>query len=136
VIARVCVAVVAVALVAWLAVMERDARLQATGSAGLRPGATTAQLADAASDLRGARLLNPDVRPDIELALLYRARGDADRASAAIHDVVRREPDNLVAWGVVAVLARGHDPAALARAQAARDRLDPLSARRARQARP
>jgi Tfp pilus assembly protein PilF len=132
--ARVCVAAVAVIVLGWLAVMERDTRLQARASAAVRPGASAAQLASAASDLRAARLLNPDAQPEIDLALVYRARGDIDRAVATIEDVVAREPDNLVAWGVLAVLARGHDPAATARALAARERLDPLNARRARQA--
>jgi len=136
VLARVCVAVVAVAVLGWLALMERDTRLEARAAAVIRPGAGAAELARAETDLRAARLLNPDAQPDIDLALLYRARGEGGRASATIDDVVRREPDNLVAWGVLAVLARGHDPGATARALAARERLDPLSARRARQARP
>jgi hypothetical protein len=136
VLARVCVVVVAVVVLGWLAVMERDTRLQARASAATRPGASAAQLATAEDDLRAARLLNPDVRPEIDLALLYRARGDIDRAIATIEDVVRREPDNLVAWGVLAVLSGGHDPAAMARALAARERLDPVNARRAREARP
>ena len=65
----------------------------------------------------------------MDLALVYRVSGDAERATALVEDVVRREPDNLVAWAVLSVLARGHDPAAYARAQAARRRLDPLNAR-------
>jgi hypothetical protein len=134
--ARAAVAVVAALVIAWLAVMERDTRLAASGAAAVRPGATAGELARAEADLRDARLLNPDARPDIDLALLQRARGDVDRALATIEDVVRREPDNLVAWGVLAVLARGHDPEAAARAFAARERLDPLNARRARPARP
>jgi hypothetical protein len=134
--ARVCVAAVAVVVLGWLAVMERDTRLEASGSAAVRPGATAAELTRAESDLRSARLLNADTQPDVDRALLYRARGDTDRALATIEDVVRREPDNLIAWGVLSVLARGHDPAATARALAARERLDPLDARRARQARP
>jgi len=127
--ARIGVALLAVLVLGWLAVMERDRRLAERGAQALRPGSSAAALAQAEADLRGARLLNPDTRPDIDLALLQRARGDVRGASARIAAVVRREPDNLVAWAVVAVLARGNDPEAFARAQAARRRLDPLNAR-------
>jgi hypothetical protein len=133
--ARVCVALVALAALAWLGVMERDARLAKRGAAAVRPGASADQLARAEQDLRRARLLNPDTRPEVDLALLQRARDEQRQATATIDGVVRSEPDNLVAWGVLAVLARD-DPGATARALAARERLDPLNARRARQARP
>ena len=132
--ARVCVAVIALAVLAWLGIMERDVRLEARGAAAVRPGAPPERLDAAETDLRRARLLNPDAQPDIDLALLYRARGEAERASATIEDVVRREPDNRVAWGVVAVLARGRDAAASDRAIAALRRLDPFNAPRARRA--
>jgi hypothetical protein len=128
--ARAGVAVVAVLVLAWLAVMERDVRLQERGVSALRPGASAAQLAAAERDLRGARLLNPDTAPDVTLALLHRARGDGGRALRAIEDVVRREPDNLRAWATLELLARGRDEAAAERAAAERRRLDPLNARR------
>jgi hypothetical protein len=134
VLARVCVAVIAFAVLGWLGIMERDVRLEARGAAAVRPGAPPGRLAAAGTDLRRARMLNPDAQPDIDLALLYRARGEAARASATIEDVVRREPDNRVAWGVLAVLARGRDPEASARALDALRRLDPFNARRARRA--
>jgi hypothetical protein len=136
VLARATVALLAVALLGWLGVMARDARLAARGVASLRPGSPPGALARAGHDLRGARLLNPDMEPRIDAALLLRARGDVAGAGAAIGDVVRREPDNLVAWGILALLARDRDPAAYARALAARRRLDPLSARRAPPASP
>jgi len=131
VLARACVAAIALAVLGWLGIMERNVRLEARGAAAVRPGAAPERLAAAETDLRRARLLNPDAQPDIDLALLYRARGEAVRASAVIEDVVRREPDNRVAWGVLFVLARGRDPEASARALAALRRLDPLNARRA-----
>jgi Tfp pilus assembly protein PilF len=134
--ARVAVAVVAVLVLGWLAVMERDARLQAQGAAALRPGATRAGLATAEDRLRRARLLNPDAQPDIYLALVRRARGDSAASLATVERVVRHEPDNLVAWGALAVLATRTDAAAVARARAASRRLDPVNARRASPARP
>jgi hypothetical protein len=125
--ARIAVAVVAAAVLAWLGVMERDARLQARGIDALRGNR---DLAAAESDLRAARTLNPDTTPDINRALVHQARGDVRGAGAIIDDVLRREPDNLLAWGIRYVLARGTDPAAARRALAAQRRLDPLSARR------
>jgi len=60
---------------------------------------------------------------------VQRARGEPAQALAMIERVVRREPDNLMAWATLALLARGHGQAALERAAAARRRLDPLNAR-------
>ena len=127
--ARVLVAVVAVVVIGWLAVLERDTRLQARAAAGSRHGASAAALARAASGLRDARLLNPDTTPDVALAVVYRSAGRDRLAAATIADVVRREPDNLLAWGIVRAFAGSTDPAGAARALAARGRLDPLNAR-------
>jgi hypothetical protein len=127
---RVVLAVVAVLVIAWLGVMERDLRLRERGVDALRPGASAAELEAAERDLRRARLLNPDTAPDVSLALLWRARGDPARAQRAIEEVVRREPDNLGAWATLELLATGRDEAAVERAAAARRRLDPLNARR------
>ena len=66
--ARACVAVIALVVLGWLAIMERDTRLQARYSAAVRPGESTAQMASAERDLRAARLLNPDAQTDIDLA--------------------------------------------------------------------
>jgi tetratricopeptide (TPR) repeat protein len=128
--ARVVVAVIAVLVIGWLGAMERDTRLLAGGVEALRPGSGPAELAAAESDLRAARLLNADTAPDVNRALLYRARGEEERASALLQDVLAREPDNLVAWAVLGLLARGRDAEAVRRARAAQQRLDPLNARR------
>ena len=125
--ARACVALLAVAVLAWLALMERDAHLAARGAEALRPGTPPSALPRAERDLRRAGLFNPDAEPDVNLALVQRVRGDADAASATIEGVVRSEPDNLVAWAVLGVLARGNDPASYERALAERRRLDPLN---------
>jgi hypothetical protein len=128
VVARACVALVAVALLAWLGVLERGTRLQAEGVALLRPGAGDGDLARAGEKLEAARLLNPDTAPDVSRALVHRARGDVSSAVALVEDVVRREPDNLRAWGVLLLLAEG-DEGVARRALAAQRRLDPLNAR-------
>ena len=123
--ARVIVAVVAVAVLAWLAVMERSARLQATGIA-----ATARQDWDRAEDdFRAAASLNPDVAPDFRRSFVYQASSRPDEAIAVLRDVVRREPDNRAAWGVIEEFTRELDPALSARAREELRRLDPLNAR-------
>jgi predicted Zn-dependent protease len=127
--ARAIVAVVAVVVVAWLAVMERDARLQAVAGHEVHHGATAAELARAGSHLRAAGFLNPDRTVDISRAVVLWTSGRRAAARAQLGDVVRAEPDNLVAWDLLRLYAEG-DRATVSRALAARRRLDPLGSRR------
>ena len=113
--ARVGVALVAVVALVWLSAMERSARLQARGG-------------EAA--LRDARLLNPDTTPDVRRAFLYQGTGRPEEAAALLEDVLRREPENLDAWGLLYAFTRDRDPATARRALAAGERLDPLGAAR------
>jgi predicted Zn-dependent protease len=130
VLGRVAVAVIAVLVLGWLGVMERDRVLRQHGVAAAgalhRPGAFAA----AERDFRAARLLSPDTAPDVSRAFLYAAAGQPRRAVALLDGVLRREPDNLAAWGALFSFARQTDPAAARRALAARRRLDPVDARR------
>jgi hypothetical protein len=112
---RIAVAVVAVAVLGWLGVMERAIRLQAAGAT--------------AADYRAARLLNPDTLPDVRRAFLYQGTGQEEQAASLLDDVLRREPDNLDAWGLLYVFTRERDPGSAQRALQARARLDPLGAR-------
>jgi Tetratricopeptide repeat len=126
---RVAVCVVAVLLIGWLAVMERDERALKRGveAAGRVTGAADAARAQAAFE--DARLLNPDSAPDMGLAFLYQGAGRREDAAEIVDDVLGREPDNLSAWGLLFTLSRGVDAADERRALAARRRLDPLRAR-------
>jgi hypothetical protein len=112
--------------------MERDAHLLARGveTSGRIEDRRDFERADDA--FRGARLLNPDTEPDIGRALLYKLGRRHDEAEAVVEDVLRREPDNLTAWAVLFEFTRERDPATARRALAARARLDPVNARRAR----
>jgi hypothetical protein len=130
--ARVAVAVLALAVVACGVVWERDIRLQHRAMLESHRGATQAEFAKAESDLRAARLLNPDGTLDVALAVVQRTARDNVRSQATLESLLEREPDNLTAWGLLFLYARGDDPAAARRALAARQRLDPLNARRAR----
>jgi hypothetical protein len=128
--ARLAVALVAVAAIGWLAAMERDARLLARGRAALEPPATRAALERAAAALGRERPLNPDTEPDVTRALVLQALGRNDAARNVLRGVVRDEPRNRVAWGGLLILSRGRDPATVRRATAQLRRLDPFSARR------
>ena len=83
----------------------------------------------AEADFRAARVLNADTSPDIRRAFLYQGSGRPGDAAAVLEDVVRREPDNLDAWGLLYAFTRERDPALARRALEARARLDPLGAR-------
>jgi tetratricopeptide (TPR) repeat protein len=125
VIARVGVAVVAVIVLALLGLNERAVRLQADGIA-----ATAAQDFDAAErDFRRARRWNPDPTPDLQRAYVYAASSRGPQAVALLEDVLRREPDNRSAWGLLLDFSEDTDPAAARRARAALRRLDPVNAR-------
>jgi hypothetical protein len=126
VVARAVVAVTAVLALGWLAVMERDVRLEARGAAALRSEGEPATLARAESDLRRANLLNPGTGPDVSRALVRRARGRTKQSVALLEDVLRREPENVTAWRILMVLSPGD----IGRSLAAQRRLDPLNARR------
>jgi cytochrome c-type biogenesis protein CcmH/NrfG len=128
--ARVAVALVAVVALGWLAVMERDVRLQASAVRASGRLAVPGNAARAEAAFRDARLLNPDTAPDLGLALLRQGRGQRPEATALLSDVVRREPDNVTAWALLYSVTRGPDRATARRALAARARLDPLAARR------
>jgi Tfp pilus assembly protein PilF len=127
---RAAVALVAVLVLGWLAVMERDTRLQerAIKASGRLSVAGNEARADAA--FRDARFMNPDTTPDVGRAVMYLARERRPAAAALLRDVLRREPDNLTAWSVLYGVTRQSDPATARRALAARKRLDPLAARR------
>jgi hypothetical protein len=127
-IGRAVLVAVAAAVLAWLAVMERDTRIQAAGVAAATahdPG----HAARADSRFRAARFLNPDTTPDLARALLYQAQDQPGRSAEVAETIVRREPDNLSAWAQLLAVSRGRDPAAVERALAAIRRLDPLAFR-------
>ena len=127
---RALVAVVALLVLGWLVVMQRDTVLQDRGVAASGKLSEPGNGARAEREFRDARLLNPDTTPDVGRALLYLAQEKRPAARALLEDVLRREPDNLTAWAALYNVSRGHDPAAGRRALAARARLDPLAARR------
>jgi cytochrome c-type biogenesis protein CcmH/NrfG len=126
---RALVAVVAVLAIGWLAVLQRDTVLQDRGVSASGRLSVPGNGARAEQAFRDARWLNPDTTPDVGRAFLYLARDQRPQAKALLEHVLRTEPENLTAWGVLYNVSREHDPATAKRALAARARLDPLSAR-------
>jgi len=116
---RVAVIAVAVLVLAWLGLMERAVRLEASGAVA----ADRRDFATAEAEFRAARLLNPDASPDLRRAFVYQGNGRTSEATRLLDAVLRREPDNLEAWGLLYAFTQ--DPRALE----ARARLDPLGAR-------
>jgi predicted Zn-dependent protease len=126
--ARVAVAVAAVAVLAWLGVMERDARFLARGIALAQPPRAPGDLERADSALRRATLLNPDTAPDTGRAFVLQASGRETSAVGLLEDVVRREPENLGAWRVLLTITRDTEAVIARRALAAVRGLDPVNA--------
>jgi hypothetical protein len=128
VVVRVAVTVVAVLVLAWLGVMERDVRLEAQGTELSAKLALSGTLRRADAKLRAAQRLNPDTTAELKRAYLYVGGQRFAIAQAIVEGIVRREPDNLAAWAALFNVARNRDPAAADHALAARRRLDPLRA--------
>ena len=124
---RPILALVAVLVIGWLAVMERDARLYDRGIAAGGSLDDPATIARAESDMRDARLLNPDRTPDLGLAVILNTTGRKAAARTVLEDIVRDEPDNLSAWDALDFVNDDRDPALKRRAAAEIRRLDPLS---------
>jgi hypothetical protein len=126
VIARVALALTAVVVLGWLAVLERDVRVESRSYSQAAKG----HLASAQSGLKSAGLLNPDTHPDVIRSVLYLVRNDRLHAAAVIDGVLRREPDNVVAWNQLLTISRSHDQAAVRLALRQMQRLDPFDAPR------
>jgi hypothetical protein len=125
--ARVVLAAVALAAIAWLGVNLRNLdRFEDGERLALAQGTTTVHVEEAARLLEDSRFLNPDTRPMLSEGALLAARGDgrAREGLALLEEAVRREPDNVFAWGVLAGATRRLDPA---RSRAARERVRELS---------
>jgi len=128
---RALLAVVAALMIAWFAVLLRDDRIGSQAGARIfhHPYLSDAEWQRNMDRLRKAELLNPDRHWAVTRAglLLPRSTRKAERQAET---VLRSEPDNIDAWGVVLQATQARDPKEAARAAAAIRRLDPLGSRR------
>jgi predicted Zn-dependent protease len=128
VIGRVAIAAVAVLAIAWLGINLRGYdRFEDGQRLALAPNATDATAEQAERLLQDARFLNPDTRPTIAKGALLVARGGArvKEGMALLEKAVREEPDNVVAWSVLASATRRLDPRRSREARARATELSP-----------
>lgn len=126
-VARAVLAVLAVGLVVWSAVLWRDERIGSTAVDRIlrNPDLGDAAWADEMESLRDAELLNPGTSWDIARAGALLQRGSPGAAERVIEDVIEREPENVEAWHVLHDVVRGRDPGRAAEARATILRLNP-----------
>jgi hypothetical protein len=128
--ARVILAVFAVLAIAWLGVLVRDYYVADSASPLLYRESTVSNAKFRAyiDRLRDAELLNPDSSLALARANYLLRRGYPDAALREATPLVRKEPDNISAWGVVYRARRETDPQGAARAAREIKRLDPMHA--------
>jgi predicted Zn-dependent protease len=101
-----------VPLCVWLlAAVRYERALERVESAGARQAADRIR-----SDLRSAARLTPSTEPEVAVGQLELFLGRPDKAARELRAVVRREPDNASAWGLLSIALEDADPAAAERA--------------------
>jgi hypothetical protein len=123
---RAALALVAVVLIAWFAVLWRDEQLgrEAANRILQNPGMSDADWSRSLDQLRQAELLNPGSQWE---TLRASALGQRNRRAAVrvADSIARVEPDNLRAWVVIANATRGRDERRRKQALAQIRRLNP-----------
>lgn len=112
---------VAAVAVAWLAVLLHGVALRDDGQkVALRDprSLSRADVERAVSLLQRSRAHTPDTEPILDQAALLVRVGQLRRARPLLEDIVRREPDNVQAWAVLALDTRTTDRARAAQARA------------------
>jgi predicted Zn-dependent protease len=124
--ARVALAALAFLALAYLSIGLRNVVLteRAERLAAL-PDPAPAQVDEAERLFERARLLDPDTRPLLLEGGLLAERGRRTEGRALVERAVEREPDNVLAWGVLAELTREADPARSRAAESRRLELSP-----------
>ena len=123
---RVLVALLAIAAIVWLALGYRSTDLSEDGERlAERPDQTPAQVREAEDTLERARFLNSDSRPLLLEGLLLATHGRYEEGTRLLERAVQREPDNVVAWGVLAQATTRRDAARARQARAEIRRLSP-----------
>jgi hypothetical protein len=128
---RVLLAAASVAGIVVLAVWLHSSHLAAQGEA-FKPSpsnpVTPAQTRTALSQLDRARNNNPDTKPDLDEATILIFLGRNAEASRLLGKVVRDEPRNVSAWGLLSQATRRSDPKLSAAAVARVRQLAPTPA--------
>jgi cytochrome c-type biogenesis protein CcmH/NrfG len=124
---RIALALIAVVLVAWAAVLWMDQRTGDAASDRLlaNPRMAEADFREVLDDYRRAERLDPGTDWRLTRAGALVLRGEDNEAANLTETVLEREPDNLHAWLVLREATRGRDPRRAAQASAEIRRLDP-----------
>jgi predicted Zn-dependent protease len=123
---RVTVGVLAIAALAWLALGYRSTVLSDRGERlAERPDQSAAQVREAERTLEDARFLNPDTRPLFAEGFLLSTHRRYEQGLELLEEGVRREPDNVVGWGILARATARRDPARSREARIQIARLSP-----------
>jgi predicted Zn-dependent protease len=129
---RIAIAVVALLVVAWSAVLWRDDRIgsEASNRLLMSEQLTDAEWAREVERLRDAELLDPSTKWPLARAQAYLLRGHPRDAARLTESVLEREPENVEAWIVLREATREIDPRRAAQAGEEILRLSPPPAER------
>jgi predicted Zn-dependent protease len=124
---RIVLAVVALLVVAWSAVLWRDDRIGSEASSRLimSEQLTDAEWAREVERLRDAELLDPSTKWPLARAGAFVLRDRPRDAARVVESVLEREPENVEAWIVLSRATREIDPRRAAQARAEILRLSP-----------
>ena len=126
---RVGLAALCAAAVVWFAVLVHAVALRDDGQAIANHDPSrlsAAQVARSLSLLQRARAHTPDTEPILDEAALLVRLGRQRQAAPLLETIVRREPENVQAWAVLALATQRLDPARAAQARARTAQLAPL----------
>jgi hypothetical protein len=109
---RIAIAVVALLVIAWSAVLWRDDRIgsEASNRLLMSEHLTDAEWAREVERLRDAELLDPSTKWPLARAQAYLLRGRPRDAARLTESVLEREPENVEAWIVLREATREIDP--------------------------
>ena len=124
---RAAIALIALLLVAWAAVLWQNQRIGDAASDRLlaNPRMTAASFQGVLDDYERAERLDPGTDWRLTRAGALVLRGRRADAAKLTQTVLDREPDNLRAWLVLREATRGRDPRRAAEANREIRRLDP-----------
>jgi predicted Zn-dependent protease len=125
VLVRIGMVVVALAAIVVMAIWWNDARLLGDARHAAVTARTPADVERAARLFERSRRLSPDTLPQTGEAFMLLRAGQLDRGVRLLDDIVRREPRNATAWGLIAIAEQKRDPARAALARAKEAALNP-----------
>ena len=130
--ARVLLALCALVVLGWVGVLYRNYEIgkDAAIHAFFAPEKSRAGRERDLNRLDDAQLLDPNAYWKVARANYQLVTGDRRGAASAAEKLVRAEPENIFAWGILLRATEQSDPARARQAAAEIRRLNPLASRR------